>query len=192
MACSHLSGTLFDVPHRTNDVIHDLPTPFIEPGAEVRFLCDAMLGGLARWLRAAGYDAEFQHGISDPALVARGHATGRIVLSSDRGIFARSIVRTGVVRALFIPRHRPPLEQLTFALGRLGLPIRDPRCMACGGGLVEVEKESVRGEAPPITFENVEQFWRCTACSKLLWKGSHWQGIMARIGSVNLPLARSA
>ena len=29
----------------------------------LRFACDAMLGGLARWLRAAGYDATWQEGI---------------------------------------------------------------------------------------------------------------------------------
>ncbi|MCD6378693.1 MAG: hypothetical protein DRO01_07865, partial [Thermoproteota archaeon] len=28
-------------------------------------LCDAMLGGLARWLRAAGYEAQFIYGIDD-------------------------------------------------------------------------------------------------------------------------------
>lgn len=30
-----------------------------------RFACDAMLGGLARWLRAAGYDATWTYGIED-------------------------------------------------------------------------------------------------------------------------------
>lgn len=180
------------MPHRTNDLIHDLPIPTLVPGEEVRFLCDAMLGGLARWLRAAGYDAAFEHGISDPELVARGHSTGRIVLSSDRGVFDRAPIRSGAVAALFIPRHRPPLEQLSFTLARLGLPVLDPRCMACGGALIEVDKESVRGEAPPLTFDHCEQFWRCTACRKLLWKGSHWQGITERIGKVADPLAKSA
>ena len=34
-----------------------------------RFACDAMLGGLARWLRAAGYDACWQEGIDDGELI---------------------------------------------------------------------------------------------------------------------------
>src|SRR5206468_2540549 len=33
--------------------------------AAVRFWCDAGLGGLARWLRAAGYEAAWQAGIAD-------------------------------------------------------------------------------------------------------------------------------
>lgn len=39
--------------------------------AEPRFACDAMLGGLARWLRAAGYDASWQEGITDQELIGR-------------------------------------------------------------------------------------------------------------------------
>ena len=36
----------------------ELPMPAL-------FFCDAGLGGLARWLRAAGYDARWQEGIDD-------------------------------------------------------------------------------------------------------------------------------
>ena len=45
-------------------------------------LCDAMLGGLARWLRAAGYDAGFAYGIEDRALVRRAMETGTSARSS--------------------------------------------------------------------------------------------------------------
>ena len=53
------------------------------------FLCDAMLGGLARWLRAAGYDAEFEYGIDDCELIRRAGEGGRILLSSDGPMFER-------------------------------------------------------------------------------------------------------
>ena len=53
-----------------------------------RFACDAMLGGLARWLRAAGYDASWHDGIEDrAALVRLARAEGQTVLSSDDDIF---------------------------------------------------------------------------------------------------------
>lgn len=38
----------------------------------VRFVCDCGLGGLARWLRAAGYEAWWNNPVQDDALVARG------------------------------------------------------------------------------------------------------------------------
>ena len=154
------------------------------PPADIAFVCDAMLGGLARWLRAAGYDAEFEHGISDPALVARALESGRVLLSSDAGVFERSIVRKELVRSLFVPRAVPKVEQLRFVLGALKLPVLEPRCMGCGGRLVEVPKEAVRGEAPPRTFEHQARFWRCDRCGKLLWKGTHWQKIAAHLDDI--------
>lgn len=50
-------------------------------GEEPAFFCDAMLGGLARWLRAAGYDALFEYGIDDADLIHRCRNDGRILLS---------------------------------------------------------------------------------------------------------------
>ena len=71
-----------------------------------------------------------------------------------------------------------------FVLRSLGLSIRDPRCMTCGGALDEVDKESVREEAPACTFEREAQFWRCARCGKLLWKGTHWTEIEARLEDI--------
>jgi uncharacterized protein with PIN domain len=62
-----------------------------------------MLGGLARWLCAAGYDAEFDPRVDDGDLVSRAAASGQVALSSDGGIFDRTVVRTGVVHALYVP-----------------------------------------------------------------------------------------
>ena len=59
----------------------------MDRSAELRFACDAMLGGLARWLRAAGYDASWRVDISDPDLIRLSRDEGRTLLSSDTGIF---------------------------------------------------------------------------------------------------------
>jgi hypothetical protein len=154
--------------------------PRFEPG-DARFFCDAMLGGLARWLRAAGYDAAFEHGIDDGVLVRRAGEGGLVVLSSDGPLFERVPIRRGDVRALFVPRGLAPLAQLGFVLRTLGLERREPRCMACGGPLIEVDRASVKGEAPPRAFEHYEQFWRCGRCGKLFWRGTHWRHIGERL-----------
>jgi len=147
------------------------------------FVCDAMLGGLARWLRAAGYDAEFTYGIDDRRLIDRALATGATVLSSDGGLFERNVVKNGAVRAVFVPRQSGKVEQLAFVLRALRLAVRSlPRCMACGGKLVEVNKASVRGEAPPKAYAACDRFWRCARCGKLLWQGTHWRRIRQGLG----------
>jgi uncharacterized protein with PIN domain len=43
---------------------------------DVRFACDAMLGGLARWLRAAGYDATWRVDIDDGDLIQQAAQQG--------------------------------------------------------------------------------------------------------------------
>jgi len=156
------------------------------PGPEI--LCDAMLGGLARWLRAAGYDAEFAYGIEDRQLVQRAIETGSVLLSSDTGLFARSVIRDGTVRALFVPRGLTKLAQLAFALRELRLGVRaQPRCMACGGRLIEVDKPSVRAEAPRKAYGACDRFWRCSRCRKLLWRGTHWKRIAAALAEAARP-----
>jgi hypothetical protein len=118
-----------------------------------------MLGGLARWLRAAGYAASFDARIDDGVLVRRAAEERTIVLSSDRGIFERNVVKRGEVRALFVPRARPPVDQLRVVLDAFELRPRESRCMACGGGLVEIAKATVAGEVPPPAFEAHDRFW---------------------------------
>ena len=141
------------------------------------FFCDAMLGGLARWLRAAGYDARFEYGIDDRRLIRLAKEAGGMVLSSDGPLFERNVIRSGEVRALYVPQQLSRTEQFRFVQRTLGLPLRPARCMACGGELVELPKHTVAGEAPPLAYRNCEQFWRCGRCRKLFWKGTHWTRI---------------
>ncbi|MFP4434781.1 MAG: Mut7-C RNAse domain-containing protein [Phycisphaerae bacterium] len=153
-------------------------------GDPPRFFCDAMLGGLARWLRAVGYDAAFEHGIDDGELVQRSQRQGRVILSCDGGLFERSLLRDGTVPSLQVPRRLSKLQQLGFVVGRLGLTRRDARCMACGGELVELPKHAVADEAPPLAFRRCERFWRCERCGKLLWRGTHWHRIDRKLEEV--------
>lgn len=143
-----------------------------------------MLGGLARWLRAAGYDAFWESGIDDWDLVRLARAEGRMLLTSDTGILRIGIVRDGDVPALFIPHGMTKREQLAFVLRRLGLSRREPRCMACGGGLEEVPREEARDRVPPRSFACQQQFWECRRCQRLFWQGTHWQRIAAELEQV--------
>jgi hypothetical protein len=155
-----------------------------------------MLGGMARWLRAAGYDAAWRAGIDDTELVRQALATGRILLTCDTGLMRHGAVQSGLrqpkgfgpqagrVRALLIPCGLGKFEQLRFVLRQLGLGRREPRCMACGGRLRPIPKESARPEAPPRTYAWCEEFYRCDRCAKLFWQGTHWRRIEALLGGL--------
>lgn len=142
-----------------------------------------MLGGLARWLRAAGYDARFEH-LDDGHLVKLAEETRAVLLSSDAPLFERTKIKDGTVRALFVPRHRPILEQTAFVLRTFGLPVKDARCMQCGGVLAKVEKRDVEAQLPPKTRTAYDEFWRCERCGKLYWHGAHWEKIEHRLAAL--------
>jgi uncharacterized protein with PIN domain len=153
----------------------------MDPSPETRFACDAMLGGLARWLRAAGYDASWSEGIDDWELIRQARREGRLLLSSDGGIFRVGIVRDGEVPALFLPPGLTTAQQLMFVWRKLKLQPGAPRCMACGGELVEVAKEEVRDQVPPRTFAWMDHFFRCVRCGRVFWQGTHWRHIEATL-----------
>ena len=143
------------------------------------FWCDAMLGGLARWLRAAGYDAAWVEGIADAELLRRALASGRILLTADTALARHGAIRSGRVRALLVPPGRTKFEQLQFVMRSLSLHRRPTRCMTCGGRLRLIPKEAARPEAPPRTFAWRDEFYRCERCAKLFWCGTHWERITA-------------
>jgi uncharacterized protein with PIN domain len=59
----------------------------IDVGAEPpRFLADAMLGALARWLRILGFDCAYEADIADETLVRRAVAERRAILTRDRAL----------------------------------------------------------------------------------------------------------
>jgi uncharacterized protein with PIN domain len=146
-----------------------------------RFACDAMLGGLARWLRAAGYEASWNVSIADPDLVRLAQAEGRTLLSSDHGVFEFAVVRDGVLPSLFVPLRLSPEEQLAFVLARLALPLRQPRCMACGGSLIKLPRERAEGRVPPRSLAWAHAFCECSGCGRAFWHGRHWDRIAAQL-----------
>jgi hypothetical protein len=148
------------------------------------FWCDAMFGGLARWLRAAGYDAAWVEGIDDAELVRRALAEGRILLTADTRLVEHGAIRSGRVRALLVPHARDKIEQLRFVLRALGLARREARCMACGGGLRRIPPEAARPEVPLRSFASCDEFYRCKRCAKVFWRGTHWERIEVRLVSL--------
>lgn len=155
-------------------------------GPEIRFACDAMLGALARWLRAAGYDCTWREGIADAELVELARREDRILLTADSGIFKRKVVYQRHVKALLVPRDMPRHEQVAHVLRTLRLPRREPRCMMCGGELEALDRDTAAGLVPAGAFRAFQDFYRCTRCRKVYWEGTHWSSIDRRLRALNL------
>ena len=75
------------------------------------------------------------------ALLAEALADGLVVLTSVDDLLDRRRVREGRVLALWVPAGLELTTQLRLVLADLGLGLREPRCMACGGELQARAKE---------------------------------------------------
>jgi uncharacterized protein len=141
------------------------------------FWCDSGLGGLARWLRAGGYDALWHPRIHDDELLNRAGVEKRTLLTTDSGIMERRLIRDRIVPALWLPPTLEIKEQMRLVIAEYDLRLKETRCTLCGGELRPVDKESVQDRIPPKTWRWLDEYFLCTRCDHLFWRGTHWQRI---------------
>jgi uncharacterized protein with PIN domain len=146
-----------------------------------RFLCDPSLGGLARWLRAAGYEAALAPEVPGHRLPDEALRRSLVLLTTEAEVLDRRIVADGSLVAVWVPSALTMAEQLHMAVLDLGLSLREPRCMACGGRLVPTPKEAVRPRIPPRTALWLDDYFVCAGCDGLFWRGTHWERIEAKL-----------
>ncbi len=148
------------------------------------FLCDAGLGGLARWLRAAGYEAAWEPDIDDDTLLREARKMPATILTTDAMLMERRLLRDRVIPAFWLPPTLSISEQLGLVFREFALARRAPRCMSCGGELRQVAKEALRERIPPRTYRWLDEFFVCRRCDKLFWHGTHWQRIVGRLNAL--------
>ncbi|HEX3034265.1 MAG TPA: Mut7-C RNAse domain-containing protein [Thermodesulfobacteriota bacterium] len=138
---------------------------------ETRFIADSMLGKLAKWLRLAGVDVEYDKYIDDDTLVKRSLSEDRVILTRDRFIGKRKDAKDCFV---IWSDHLPEqfLEFMgVFELDTLGSAFT--RCIRCNTLLEEVPKESLADKVPPYVWETHDEFMRCKSCRRVYWTGTH-------------------
>lgn len=145
-----------------------------EPTASPRFIADAMLGKLARWLRLLGYDTLYSQE-EDAAIAQQARATGRILLTRDRGLAARRGLQVILVTSTTLE------EQLAQINAAVGTPPAAPRCMACNAPLERISPEVARPHVPAYVAQTQSDFQQCPKCGTILWPGTHWQGICRQL-----------
>jgi uncharacterized protein len=141
-----------------------------------------MLGSLARKLRIFGFDTLYFSDGSDPDLEALAKKEKRVILTSDKRLFARSEGRRGP-HAILVDgttdraRLRSVVRQagptMTPRLGRLGWP---SRCAVCNGELqVLGRRDAASTGIPAKVLARHRLFYACRSCSRFYWRGKHWE-----------------
>ncbi len=140
-----------------------------------------MLGTLAKWLRFMGYDTEYPGPLGDNELLALAKREGRVLLTRDKELAARSPQAIRV-------RSDDLEEQIREVASRLGLKVIDPlsRCSLCNAVLATASPEEVGDLVPEGVRARHSTFWRCPTCGKVYWQGSHWDRMVERLNQFDL------
>jgi uncharacterized protein with PIN domain len=148
----------------------------------MKFIADAMLGRLAKWLRLAGFDVLYYRDIDDSQVVRIAREQERTIITRDTQLLRR----TGLQAPIFIVSDHVA-EQLAELRGRLDRSDAEPlgRCMLCNTALSVVDDRSmVRNAVPEYVYHRFEKFSQCATCGRVYWEGSHFTKIRERLCEV--------
>ena len=144
---------------------------------QTRFIADAMLGSLARKLRALGFDTVYYRTGDDSGLLRLASTSGRVVLTSDRALAHKAIA--GGAKAILLTgvNDRQRVRSLVTEAKRSTVPLvsGDSLCSICGGKLETLRKGDVAGMVPQTVEKRHRLFYRCLSCGQTYWRGSHWK-----------------
>ena len=145
-----------------------MPAPQVR---EIRFLADAMLERLARWLRVLGFDTASGSAARDAELVRRAEEEGRVLLTRDRRL---AHLRNS--RESLLVLSDEPLSQLRQVIAHFRLEAPRElftRCLVCNTVLGSVSGEEVEALVAPGAPDRPETLRRCQSCNRMYWEGSH-------------------
>lgn len=134
----------------------------------MKFICDAMLGKLAKYLRILGLDAEYAN---SPAVLDR--YKGEVELPCFLTKRLKGITYPKVV---FIRSDRPRdqlLEVKEIIRPFINREKIMNRCIECNVELADVDKSDIEQYVPEFVFHQYSLFRICPQCRKVYWEGSH-------------------
>jgi uncharacterized protein with PIN domain len=137
-----------------------------------KLFADAMLGALARWLRAFDLDVAYDPSLDDPELVELSVAEGRTILTRDRRLTERRLARNHI-----LIQSDDVAEQIRQVLETLGVTPEPGRllgrCLRCNQPLAEIDPEEARARVPPWVARTQQEFRICPECRRIYWPGTH-------------------
>jgi uncharacterized protein with PIN domain len=136
-----------------------------------RFVADSMLGRLAKWLRAFGFDVFYDPLLSDHEVIARARERGAVALTRDTRFPEPADVRVLLIGSDYIS------EQLAQVVRDIPLRMAEARpltrCTVCNEPLAPATRDEVWERVPPFVYLTNETYARCPGCERVYWEGTH-------------------
>ncbi len=157
--------------------------------AENKFVCDEMLQGVGRWLRAAGYDTLIaSNGEHDAELLRLARKEGRLFLTRDRNLLDEHRKDADIIVLLQANDVPACIEELTARRELDWCKAPFSRCLLCNVPLVRIgpeQRASLKDRMPADIWASHKPVRYCPACRKLYWEGSHVRRMRRRLKEFN-------
>jgi len=144
---------------------------------DFKFITDASLARLAKWLRILGYDTAVFTREAGREMLRQAEAEDRIVLTRRRDMIERQFAGT-----LFLITDVIVGKQLDAVIKKFSLKIDRRKmfgiCLECNQKLQPVKREEVRDLVPQFVFENCAQYNQCSSCHRIYWMGTHPRNVL--------------
>jgi hypothetical protein len=142
------------------------------------FICDVMLGKLARYLRFLGFDTIYIRNRDALDYYRRNNSERFLLTRRKETLYKKSIhVKSDNAR-----------EQLKEIKGLIKPYIRSEallsRCSRCNRELLDVNKTEIEPFVPEFVFHTYARFKTCPSCRRVYWEGSHTEGMAALLKEV--------
>jgi uncharacterized protein with PIN domain len=144
---------------------------------DFKFITDASLGRLAKWLRLLGYDTVM-------FTKEAGREMLRVALAEERIVLTRRKDMTGRQFSgwLFLITGVDVASQLNDVISKYSLKVDQQKmfgiCLNCNEKLYPIAREDVRDLVPLFVFENCTEYNQCPQCHNVYWAGTHQQNAL--------------
>jgi uncharacterized protein with PIN domain len=177
-----VNGQLMDSTNRLHDGDQVTVYPAHSVLDEVCFILDNHLGQLATYLRMLGFDCLYRNDYQDDELARVSVEESRVLLTRDRRLLMRKVIRRG-----YCIHQTDPRLQATEVLKRFNLTGQVKhfqRCLRCNSPLEVVRKQDIIDRLEPLTKKYYDEFHICPSCKQVYWKGSHYEHMQQLISQL--------
>ncbi len=150
-----------------------------------KFVVDAMLGKLAKWLRILGFDTLYKY-IKDPLQIEQFLKQGRIIITRNQ--------KWRKIRGVVCIESNYLEDQLAEVAKKIDFYIDHSklftRCPLCNSILTKISRKDAFGRVPDYILDTAEGFSMCPECGKVFWPGSHIGRMSEKISKLQQVIER--
>ncbi len=152
------------------------------PLRETRFIAEANIRDIVKYMRALGLDVECDPSLSPREIIRMSNRERRTILTRSRKL----LKHRDVTRGIFV-RPGPRVQEIRRIIDLLSLRqviLPFSRCLECNGHLAKVARDSVWERIPPKARDRHDDYAQCSGCNRIYWRGTHFAKIRAVVEEI--------